>query len=231
MDGGGASGILGDGRGQGILAHCGGRAASYDGGGGGSVFGVEDCRWVSFWTRDDSGSRGGGKKGIGSISGVMNLRFQSVSFFVLETGQGETRGLWDTVGPMEILVHLFLMAALAGTVLILCMCCKKYCYPVGRSGSYVSIKFERSSTEGVGDGSGDGAVGPIAGMAVKWARVRGTRAGLGREVWRRAEGAYGGAVRRIIMDIPAGAGEGEEALECESPGHWTGSYVTFGEVS
>ena len=103
---------------------------------------------------------------------------------------------------MELCALLILLAALVGAVLALRECCRRYCYPAGRLGSYVSIKVERSGTGGVGEG-----------------------------ILREVGGGYRGTVRRM-KGVASAEGEGrEETLGCESPGHWAGSYVTFGEVS
>ena len=137
------------------------------------------------------------------------------------------RGLWDTGDATEILVHLILLAALVGTILILGVCCKKKCYPDNRSGSYVSIKFERSSAERVGGGSEDVVVDPAADAAVRWAQVDGARVGLGMKVWRENGGVHRGLDRRMGEDVPGGEEEGEEMLECESSRHGTGSRIIF----
>ena len=123
-------------------------------------------------------------------------------FLFLEMGREEVCRLWDTGILIELCALLILLVALVGAILALRECYRRYCYLVGRSPSYISIKFERSGTGGVGEG-----------------------------ILREVGGGYRGTVRRM-KGVASAEGEGrEETLGCESPGHWAGSYVTFGEVS
>ena len=73
-----------------------------------------------------------------------------MSLHFLETGREEVCRFWDTGILMGLCVLLILLVALVGAVLVLRECYARYCYPAGRLGSYVSIKFERSGTRGSG---------------------------------------------------------------------------------
>ena len=109
---------------------------------------------------------------------------------------------WDTGILIELCALLVLLVALVGAALALWGCYRRYCCPIGRSGSYISIKFERSGVGGVGE-----------------------------DILREVRGGYQGAVRKV-REVASAEGEGrDEALECENPGHRAGSYVTFREVS
>ena len=103
---------------------------------------------------------------------------------------------------MGLCVLLILLVALVGAVLVLRECYARYCYPAGKLGSYASIKFERGGTGGIGE-----------------------------DILREVGGVYRGTVRRVREVASAEGGRREETLGCESRGHWTNSYVTFGEVS